>query len=277
MIENNIPNKETLQRIIDLAVQSAKPGVIENEFGKSEPFLLLPDGVKPVSVANFCPPTRIKRGVNLLDAGSFADYVNRFKNDNTLIFANITEKTAFFTAFLDYHGKGEPDFCDHLAQFSTLATPEWVIWLAANRKEFGQVEFATWLEDNLQLFTEPKGADFLEIITTLEGKQEVRFTSGVRLQSGGNELNYEEDVGLSGQGVKAGKIKMPQTIKAKLVLFHGGKPVDITARLKYRIASRKITFWLETVNLPKLVRDSLIEVTKEIAEKTKIIPLLGDA
>lgn len=59
------------------------------------------------------------------------------------------------------------------------------------------------------------------------------------------------------------------------------------ARLKYRIESRKVTFWLETINLAGITRDALLLIAKEIGSPEKpegkegkagtgIVPLLGN-
>ena len=297
-------DKTAIQQIVDLSAIQARPSIITNGAGQqSAPFIPLPHGAQLHDVSHLFPPQFIQQSVTLLDAGSFIDYVNRFKNEDTLIFAKVGADMATFTAILDYHGpmiddRYLPRRCKHIASFTTQPTADWQTWLAANRKEMDQVQFATWIEDNIRFFVKPEGkageniptgTDLLELVTTLEGKQDVRFTSGMRLQNGANELNYEEDVQLSGSsGTKAGKIKIPQRIMAGIVPFHGCPAYRLEARLKYRIASRKITFWFETVNLAGNTRDALLLICKEIGSPVKpdekgarpgtgIIPLLGSA
>src|ERR1017187_8626134 len=125
--------KETLDALLELGAKT--PNVIQ--FDECEPLVVIPDRQKVESLARFFPPTRIKRTVLLLEASSFIDYVNRFKMDNTLIFANVSETGVSFTAMLDYHSAApalNPHYCEHIVKFDAIQTPEWKIWQAANRK-----------------------------------------------------------------------------------------------------------------------------------------------
>lgn len=49
------------------------------------------------------------------------------------------------------------------------------------------------------------------------------------------------------------------------------------ARLKTRIESRKLVIWFETVQKPKIIRDSILDTVKLVTEKTGIVPLIGSA
>lgn len=245
-----------------------------------DPFIVLPDSMKPHSLAHLLPPTRIKQAVTLLEAGSFADYVNRYKTDQTLIFANVTERSATLTAVLDYHGKApelKPARVEHRAVFSTIETPEWKAWMAANRKPMDQVEFATWLEDNLKLFVAPAGAELLELVKTLHGHANARFNTALRLNTGAYSVNYEEEVVVRGtSSVSSDTMELPAEVKAGIAPFQGAVPYEVRARLKSRVTERKLMLWFETIAVHEIVRDSILTVTQQVAEKTGIVPLLGN-
>lgn len=267
---------EAINRIVELGVAAAKPEVQTNG---DKAFAFLPSDTKAHDLSAFFPPTHIARAVEVLDAGSFADYVNRYKTDRTLLFAKVSDSGAVLKAILDYHGAApelKAERCEHTAIYSTADTSEWKTWMAANRKPMNQVEFATWLEDNLPLFVEPKGADLLELVKTLVGKSDVRFTSSLRLDSGANQLHYDEDVSLKGQTTtKPGDIELPNIITAGIAPFQGAAKYEVKARLKYRIENRKLSLWFETIGVHTIIRDSVLEVVKEIEGKTGIKPLLG--
>jgi uncharacterized protein YfdQ (DUF2303 family) len=259
--------------------------VDENPAG--DPFYITPAGTV-CSLASVYPPRRIERTVTLLDAGSFIEYVNRFKaEDASLIFAGLSETAATFTAILDYHtpgneGAGYPAYCRHLAKFTTKPTPEWTSWLAANRKPLTQVEFATWLEDNLSLFATlpdsdaPSGAELLELVQSLHGHQNARFSSTVRLNNGAYSASYDEDVEVKGTTTtRPGQIELPKEIAGGFALFEGGEPYAVRARLKTRISERRLLLHFETVALPQLVRENIMAVVKQVATQTELTPLLG--
>src|SRR5690606_11399767 len=90
-----------------------------------------------------------------------------------------------------------------------------------NGGTFSQTEFALFLEDNERVFQSPSGADLLELVTTLEGKNNVRFNTAVRLSNGKAKLDYEEDVELRG-GVGTGQIEVPTELICKIIPFENG-------------------------------------------------------
>ena len=140
-------------------------------------------------------------------------------------------------------------------------------------------EIAAWLEEHAHLFNVVKdgdlrGADLLELVSTLYGKNEVRFNSSIRLKDGKNQLAYDEDVGVQGQ-IKGSVLDLPARISAGMQLFHGGDSYLVEARLKTRIEGRKLALWYETINPVKLRRDAILATVKKIGEATGIIPLLG--
>lgn len=269
-------DRQTLDRIIELGAKTAAPffdPLLEY------PTIVVPDGFKLESLEKFCLPVRIKRNVQMLQAESFCDYVNRFKTDDSLIFCNITPSVATMTAILDYHGPTQPHCCSHNCSLVLTPTPDWTTWVANNGKQMSQIQFASFLEDHSYLFNSVKdgalkGAELLELVSTLHGKKDVRFNSSVRLNNGSNRLDYVEDVSVQG-ATKAGSIDMPSIINAGMSVFDGGPAFQVDARLKTRVEGRAIMIWYETIAMHKIIRDSIMETVKLVAEKTQITPLIG--
>lgn len=346
-----ILNKETLDKL--LLVGGQLTGIQQAPSG--EHFIVLPNG-SIQSLAGMMPPTRIRAEVSMTDADSFSDYVNRYKNANTTIFAAIEEGGARLTAVIDYHeapkrpvldqvdsmeqianrcyteyceqvgGKAfngdplpkweefqadpakakqvagwyqvarlsgaksaavptdevsameQPRYCSHLAVLELEQTADWAAWLAADRKIRTQADMAMWLEEYSHMFNHKdclfKGAELLELITTLYAKQDVSYNSLVRLQTSGFSCNYQEATEVGGsQG--GGKFALPPIIQAGLQPFEGGDNYLVSARLKARIENRQLKLWFETVQLQKIIRDSIIATVKKVSQKTGIIPLIG--
>lgn len=251
-----------------------------------EPYFINPSG-QAVSLTTHYDPKFVRQNVTLLDAVSFAIYVNVFKRPESVIFASIGPAEAIFTAILDYHDGTSPTWraerCCHRATFKTNATPEWKVWQAANRQPMGQVEFATWLEDNLGLFVQPpddseapSGAELLQLVRTLNGHSTARFNTNLRLNTGAYSVSYDEDVEVSGNLMsKPGSIQLPAQIVAGFALFEGAAPYKVSARLKTRINERKLQIWFETIALERIVRESIDAIVARVEELTKIKPLLG--
>ena len=224
--------------------------------------------------------------MTLLEATSFIDYVNRFKNANTLIFASVSETGVAFKAMLDYHAAApdlKPDFCRHVANFTAIETPEWRIWKEADRELMSQSTFATWLEDNLSLLTVggenkyPTGAALLELVKSLYGHRNARFSQSIRLDNGAHSVQFDEDIEVRGGGTStaSGDLEIPAMICGGLAIFQGADPYEMPARLKTRCVDRKLGIIFETVNLPKIIRESILLLVEKVAKGTEIIPLLG--
>lgn len=274
-------NNETVSTLLKTGAAMAAPVLMAG----GEPYAVVPNGYAIQNLAHLLPPTRVKQCALLVEAGSFCDYVKRYKNPDTMIFAQVTSTGATLTAVIDYHGaadeagKVRPEYCAHLAKLELVQTPDWTAWCRADRQPMEQVTFASWLEDHAYLFNSVKdgalkGADLLALVQTLTGKSEVNFTSKMNLKNGATEYTYEEVVNVQGTTV-SGKMEMPGLISAALQPYHGGPVYQVDARLKTRIEGRKLRIWFETVQLDKIIRDSVLDTVKMVAEQTGIVPLLG--
>ena len=295
--------KDTLEKILAVGGQLT---TIQQAPG-GEHFIILGNGTVQ-SLAPMMPPPRVRERVALIDADSFCDYVNRFKNSDTLIFATITETGAKLTAIIDYHGapaeppkdyvpatspgekiwfgsvKPRPEYGNHIATLDLIETEDWKNWVKQNGKAMSQEEFATWLEEHQHLFSNKdlpgdlKGAELLELACSLFATSNVRYNKQIRLQNGANRFDYDEDVTVSGNvtnGVKPGTMEMPSMIYAAIQTHEGGETYMVPARLKTRISGRALSVWFETVQLHKIVRDAVLGTVKKVTEKTGIIPFIG--
>ena len=152
-------------------------------------------------------PLRVRQHVTLTDTDSFIEYVKAYaKQPNTrLFFANEGEA---FEAVIDYHeSAGAPAWCEHKATFKPVRSVEFTTWMERNKKQFTQVDFARFLEENLPDVVEPEGAVLLEVALTMEAKKEVTFSSGVRLATGQIQFQYDEEV----RGTaKKGTLEIPE-------------------------------------------------------------------
>ncbi len=278
-IPSGVPAEtQSVQALVELGRGLGQP--ITHPAPAGEPFMVLPKGYEVKDISVHAPPTHIRTQVLMTEPGAFIAYVNRFKTERTLIFANVTDSGASLRAVLDYHGaEAVPAIAArlaHVARYDCVPTNEWAQWVKANGQKFDQVGFATWLEEHQDLIVFPKGAELLEFVQTLEGKNSVRFNSAVRLQSGGSALSYDEDVELQGRAnTETGRMTVPPMIEAGIEPFQGVGRYKVTARLKYRIESRKLSLWFETVAMHRIVRDAVAGVVKDVATQTAITPLAG--
>lgn len=273
---------DNVKALLDAGAAHALP--ITQHGGR--PVVIVPAGyaVKELEL----PPERIEQGRSFSDVESFGVYVNRFACPGTLLFAKVTDTNCEITAHLDYHDKTFLDgservrgWSSHKAHLSCVLTKEWATWMkhngpkGNNGEAFSQSAFAQFLEDNERVFRAPSGAELLELVTTLEGKNNVRFNTAMRLNNGKAKIDYEEDVELRG-GVGTGQIEIPTELTCAIIPFENGpEPYTIRSRLRYRIANRQIVFWYETITPHLVLRDAAKAVMDAVREKVKAPLLIG--
>jgi uncharacterized protein YfdQ (DUF2303 family) len=266
-------NGEAIEKIEELVQAVQEPVVPPAATAKgADPFVVVPGGweLKYPAVPEF--PRRIAQRVELHDATSFSAYVKEFAQESATVFFDEEKRT--FLAILDYHGGGsgtasgeKPRWCDHVATFVARTTPEWDLWSGRNQKPFGQVEFATFLEDNMLEVVEPAGAELLEIARTLETKQDVAYSSGIRLDNGAARIHYDEVI-KGTANTQAGIVEIPTQFTLQMQVIRGGSAFRFPARLKYRIKDRALILWYEIVRPHKILEQALNETVAAIQEAT---------
>lgn len=228
------------------AIRSITPG------DKTQPVIIVPKDYRveypkmDTFEKNLPAPLRKRGEFPFMDVESFIRYFDQHATENARIFATITDTSASYRAVLNFHGV-EPSWNDHECSVALQPTHEWLLWCANNKKEMNQAAFAAFLEENADMFTLPPGAQLLDLVTRLEGKSDVEFTQGLKLQSGAIDLKYTEIVELSGgvTGPKDGKMQVPQILEVSIAPFEGCPHYNIKARLRFRINSRKLFFYYE--------------------------------
>lgn len=273
MNENSVSNTEAA-----LAAGRALGTLQLVILGSGAPLAVIPKDYKAEiinieQVEKYLPkPFRKKGTFKMGDADSFIRFFNEGKNEQSRIFAQVDDTGGIFRGVLNFQGD-EPSFNDHVVTFQLEQTLEWKRWMTQNKARMSQVEFATFLEENTALFVEPKGADLLELIQTLDGKSNVSVSQAIKLQNGQLKVNYDEEVELKGASTtQAGTMTLPTILNVGIAPFQGTKPYAIKARLRYRIESRKITFWYETIDAHSVVREVCKQVVDLIVEKTGQTP-----
>lgn len=208
-------------------------------------------------------PLRTEQHVIIQDAESFAEYINKFGDDDTAIF--VDEEKASLVAILDYHrDTAKPRHCAHTATYTCPQTKEWNTWLHNSGKRMSQEEFALFIEDNAEEITSPSSAEMLEIASTLKADINTTFRSSTRLDNGQVQFNYNEN--LNGTAGAAGQLEIPQEIKVVVTPFRGGPSYTRTARFRYRIKEGQLVLWYDLVR-PHRVIEVAVSDTLEVIKK----------
>lgn len=240
-------------------------------------FAVIPTGTQLVSLASYqfphgMPPERIAAAPAFQDAGSFCVYVNSYKDARTRIFADAQKNS--FTAVLDYHGTGEakPEFLSHKATLSLKFSEEWALWFGYHDKLIPQATFAEFLEDNRADIIRPDSATMLEIAKELQANSEVNFQSKINTVNGSAVLKFEETINAK---VGTGQIQCPEIFAIKIPVFYGEDPVEISARLRFRISDSKLKFQYKLYRPAETIALAFDAARGRIKAGTDIEVLLG--
>jgi len=275
MYSTNETTLNDAQSIIDYVRDNEKELIGKVVEFNNTPFLITKKGFDVKDISDLLSdPLRIKKNIQLYDVGSFIEYYNRFADEDSTIYYNI--ETAKFKAILDHNmniegDENTPRWEEHTATYACPATPEWNIWREFSGKKMNQEDFSLFIEDNLNEINEPKGAQMLDIVSSLKATKNVNFRSALRLDNGQTQITYVEDI--EGSAGQTGKLNIPTIIKLGMRLFAGGEGYEIEARFRYRINSGNLIMWYELIR-PHKVNEAAIDGTLKIIEENMSIGYL---
>lgn len=296
-MENQGIIKETLSLVEDYispAIETMKePGTgVEAlvEVGK--------DGVASIPSSIFddyrSKPTRRKGTATLTDLDSLIGHVNRFKDDDTILFASDNRSSPSITAVLDYHRAGaeaDPRFGQHRARFAFPLSDEWAAWNGGNKKPLRMIEFAAFLEDriidvlddgselpeDMARFVKAIGGNIasptklMEIAVGLKVNEKSAVGETVNLSSGEGEISF-----VSQHTDGAGKpLKVPNLFLIGIPVFKNGPAYRIAVRLRYRKSDGGLSFWYEMWREDRVFDDAFREAVERARTETSLPVLMG--
>lgn len=248
---------------VDSILSAAREPRVINIFGTddSHPVALIPDGWQAEDLEKYlAKPLRKKAHCVLSTCDSFITHIKRHGSLASCVVyvdADYANQRVSMLAILDDHAETSPGWRENKASYQPPFSEEWKRWMASNKKQMSQVDFAQFIEDNQKDIAGtdglPGGADMLTMALNLEAKQEVTFKSAIRLQSGTTELEYRD----SEDADTVKKMAVFDRFDIGIPPLFGGASYRVSARLRYRIGSGKIAFWYELVRPDVTLQDAL--------------------
>ena len=229
-------------------------------------------------------PRRINARPAFNRADSFVDYVKTHANDMSAIYLAIDENESklAYVAVLDDNGKDTPAWRDHCATFTPPQAVEWERWNSSTGSPRSQLDFATWIEDNIADINGgeadgakyPTGAEMLKLATDFEASSEKRFKSKTNLQSGGIRLELVDD------DDAATRTNLDYFAKFRLGLrvFRGsdepGYPMEV--RLRHAVSNCKLCFTYQLIRPDLVFEAAAKEQAERIREQSGVELLYGN-
>lgn len=214
-------------------------------------------------------PAFIDQMVNIDQAHSLVDYVNRFKTADTVIFADLDELE--IAAVIDYHkaDSAGPGLVEHRAVLKLTHSSEWETWNAISARMYDQKAFARMIDINSDDVISPTGSALLEMVMDVEMATTVSVAR--RLESTGSDRGRTD-----ASRVTTGT-RLPPFFLLSIPVFTGEAAVEVRAMTKdsQDANSGKISLGLELVRTRIIVEKELARIAHSIAKATSVPVMLG--
>lgn len=268
------------------------------------PVLIVPNGKQVLDVKKFLDaylpaPERRKGTATLTDLASFIEHTNRFKDDDSVVFAHRDEENPALTAVLDYHRAGAaaaPRFGTHRGQYAFPVSEQWEAWAEVDGKALDQATFAAFLEERIADVllppTDPAALgglaeSLLQLIgdtTAIAGPTKMmEISRGLRVKEHGHTVNAQtlstgeiEAVFKVEHRDEAGQpLRVPSLFLVGIPVFDGGAPYRLPIRILYRVAGGRITWFLKRYRPELIFLNAFDEAVAEVKEKTTLPVFMG--
>ena len=268
--------------IAALGASAAAASIVSGPDGRS--WLIKPNGTTSTEVTDphgmiLTDPVRVKQAVVVQTADSLVDYINRFGQAETILFADIDTST--IRGLIDYHsacpevgGASEAQHLDHRATLQLPFSEEWRTWQAINGKMLDQLTFARFLEENAVDIEAPTGADLLEVCRDLQAVRKVDFRKAVRTNTDNENFEYTDETETR---TKNGSVEVPSKFQLRIPVYFGGQSVTLYAFLRWRLADTSLELGIQLHRAEHVRQAVFKQIVEEASSRTGKPALFGKA
>lgn len=222
---------------------------------------------------------------------SFIDLINYHKDESSALFARAEWPQPALTAIIDYHtSEHTARHLGHRISYQFPVTDEFKAWIDHDGKPFSQAEFAAFVEEHAAELASPLPAEKseygglfkvafatpTEMVTLSRGLQvnvEAVVKNHVTLNSGEGEIMFAEEH----LDRKGDKLTVPGLFMVSVPAFLDGDTIRLPARLRYRVAGGKVTWFYQLYRWKFWLRDRVQQDLGVVERETAIKAFEGSA
>jgi uncharacterized protein YfdQ (DUF2303 family) len=294
---------DTVELVQSNILHALEPRIIKNDDGREflasppnpnsgEPSWLVQELTLPNAIAPIAPKI-ITQAVKLQDSYSLIEYVNRFKDADSVLFADIVSSTIL--AVIDYHTgagstvaglEGSDPTARHTKHTALLTLPlslEWQTWMGIDGKMMSHVDFANFLEEHaidilpLDTLHNSSGEVIEDAPTTIyELCREMQLRSNYGASSvvrNGDYLSIEMQ---KGDDITTKRnVSMPASINLDVPVYFGEQPVRVVALMRQRAVDGKILMGVKLRRPEQVRQDEFKRSVHDIALQVDLTTLYG--
>lgn len=262
--------------------------------------LLVPNGMKAEGIKKYLDEHRLfperRKDIERTDRlQSFIDLTNRFKSEDSVVFAKGTIKEnsieAKLTTVFDYHPANsnvlDAQNKGHRVDYNFPVSKEFQFWLRNNGEALDQTDFALLLEEHILEMVivreeevqeisglKPKFADPLQM---RELSADLEIYSSEEVRQAGKLSSGERNIRFTTQHTDAdGKpISIPDFFMIQVPVFESEGSVRIPVRLRYRKHGTSIKWFYDLYRVDRVFDTAFEKAVNEVKEKTQIPLFIG--
>lgn len=267
------PAIEAVRRLVEDHTTAKHIALFDPLTGDSAPAYICGDGIAridPGVFEGYAANPRFRHGTaQFTQIESLIGHVNRFKDEDSVLFAIEDRTKPSITAVIDYHRAGtiaeaEARFGKHRAVFPFPLSDEWTAWQDQDKKPMAMADFAAFLEDrivdvldmipgedslpeDMQKFVNAIGgriaspSRLLELSVGLKVHEKSNVSEAVNLATGEAQIQFVSEH-VDGSGAP---LKVPNLFLIGIPVFKNGQFYRLAARLRYRKTPGGLAFWYE--------------------------------
>jgi uncharacterized protein YfdQ (DUF2303 family) len=292
-------NESEARAIVTAMEKYGAPEIVRVRRGSAEEaeVLIIPSGKSPVDVKaivdKYLPHPERKTGTaTLTTLKSFVDHVNRFKDAQSAIFADVENRAdPKLMAVIDYHqaGTGHARWGQHRALYKFPVSDEWKAW-TGRKDPMDQTTFAEFIEERIGDVVDPalagqvaKGvaeqlgitlaspARLMEMARGLSIRVGQRVTQHVNTSTGEAVIGFEE----KHEGEGGGPLKVPGGFLIAIPVFKNGPLYQVPARLRYRVQGGSVVWWFALQRTDEVWDHAINEACAQAEEGTTLPVFFG--
>jgi len=272
MSEAEYESEAGVMAIADLAREGTSAELIEAKNGRQ--LMLHQPGLSIVDITSqhglhTCKPEYIKQRVSLQKVDSLVEYLNRYKNNETTVFADISSNR--LVGVIDYHGT-EANFLAHVAHTQLRVSEEWALWTKNSGQMMRQLDFARFVEENAADISHPAAGEILDAVRDLQSARKKSFTGSVRTSSDNENFSFASETDARG----AGGIELPTKFTLYIPVYFGEQPVQVKAFLRSNVEESGALSLGLVLSRTEFVRQAEFErIALDVADATDCQVLYG--
>lgn len=292
------------QSLIEFAKETLAGTTLEMKDGNQ--ILVVPNGRSAVDLKPFmdkykAKPDRTYGVSEHYTLKSFVQHFNRFKlsGDVSALFASEDAKRPAITGVYNYAADSDAvnaGWRDHRAIFHCMLSDEWKIWTERAKQTMDQLDFAHFIEDNIEDIQGKPDLDIpgnkllkevsltlgyafasqqemLNLSRGVEINEDSKCNVKVNLQTGEKTLEFLTEH----KDGQAAPLKLPGLFLINIPVFKDGVCYQLPVKLRYRMVQGSPAWGIDIYRQDNAFKDAYDEVCAQVAEQTSTVVFNGSA